>query len=191
MGMPYGVGPNNMPAVVDLDRDGNSEVIRAGGSTADGGRAYVAVWRTGVRDTSSPWRMWRQGARHSATYEPTRAKNAEVTKNDIPTVIAAGSTFQAVVTMLNTGSETWTKAAGHRLVPLSNDPLAAVTQVELAAGEAIAAGQSKSFTVALRAPQTPGLYRTQWRMVDAAGTPFGFTVRSMGQNRAANLPSTS
>ncbi|MCU0500153.1 MAG: FG-GAP-like repeat-containing protein [Anaerolineae bacterium] len=176
MGMPYGVGPNNMPAVVDLDRDGNSEVIRAGGSTAGGGRAYVAVWRTGVRDTSSPWRMWRQGARHSATYEPTRAKNAEVTKNDIPTVMAAGSTVQAVVTMLNTGSETWTKAAGHRLVPLSNDPLAAVTQVELAAGEAIAAGQSKSFSVALRAPQTPGFYRTQWRMVDAAGKPFGFTV---------------
>ena len=173
MTMPFGFSPNNMPAVADLDRDGNSEVIRVGGSAADGGRAYVAVWRTGVRDTASPWRMWRQGARHSATYEPARAKNAEVTRNDIPTVMVGGNTSQAVVTLLNIGSNTWTKAAGDRLAPLPSDPMAAVAQIELATGDAIAPGQSKSFTVQLRAPLNPGFYVTRWRMIDAAGVPFG------------------
>jgi len=173
MTMPFGVGPNNMPAVADLDHDGNDEVIRVGGSASDGGRAYVAVWRTGVRDTGSSWRMWRQGARHQAVYEPTRAKNAEVTRNDIPTTMSGGNAYQAVVTMWNTGSESWTKAAGHRLAPLPNDLLAAATQIELAPSDVIAPGQSKSFTVPLRAPLESGFYLTQWRMIDAAGSSFG------------------
>ena len=173
MAMPYGIGPNNMPAVVDLDRDGNNEVIRVGGSASNGGRAYIAVWRTNARDTGSPWRMWRQGPRHHAAYEPTRPKDAEVTKNDIPTIMLGEQTYQATVTLLNTGSATWTRAAGDRLMPLRDDPLAAATQIELAPGDRIMPGQSKSFTVPLHAPQDPGFYLTQWRMVDAAGTPFG------------------
>jgi hypothetical protein len=97
-------------------------------------------------------------------------------KTAFPTPMAPEQWAEASATMRNTGTDTWTKAGGYRLL-CRNDPpdLWTTTEVPLDEGDAIAQGQEKTFHFLVRAPQEPGSYLPQWSM--AIGTVvFGETT---------------
>jgi len=164
-------------AVADIDRDGRMEVIRAGGSHfPDGGRAFVCAWEMRVSPATTPWAMFRHDAQHTATYQPSQARDAVVVSHDIPRHMMAAASYAARITMKNTGTAPWTSGGGYRLAPLSGDPLAAAGAVGLASNETIAPGASKTFVIDLKAPGAQGLYNTQWRMIDGGSNAFGLVA---------------
>ncbi len=89
----------------------------------------------------------------------------------------AGTGALVNITFKNTGTITWTKAAGHKLVAVGgSDPFTANTVIELGDADSIAPDQQKTFTVPnFVAPLTAGTYTSDWRMTQGA-EPFGPTL---------------
>ncbi|MGI5862695.1 MAG: NBR1-Ig-like domain-containing protein, partial [Myxococcales bacterium] len=87
-----------------------------------------------------------------------------------------GATFTKTWTMRNTGSTVWTQSAGYRWVFDGQEQFGAPAATELGPGEAIQPGQDKTWSLAMRAPATPGTYRGYWRMNHAGHGLFGDRV---------------
>jgi hypothetical protein len=87
--------------------------------------------------------------------------------------LLAGHPYRVSVTMMNTGSETWTSAEGYRLG--SQSPLDSTIwgpiRVELP--YSVAPNQQVTFSFWITAPATPGTYVFQWRMVQESVAWFG------------------
>lgn len=74
--------------------------------------------------------------------------------------------------MKNTGTTTWTAAAGHRLASLvAGSPWG--DRVNLNTTESIAPGKQKAFSIDVTAPQAAGIYSFQWRMIQEGVELFG------------------
>jgi Ig-like domain-containing protein len=100
------------------------------------------------------------------------ANGAAFVSQSVPASIVAGMTFSASVTMKNTGTTTWSKAANYRLGSLvSGNPWG--DRVELSATTSIAPGQQVSFAVTAVAPQAAGNFTFQWQMVQDLVGWFG------------------
>ncbi|MFA6425117.1 MAG: NBR1-Ig-like domain-containing protein [Phycisphaerae bacterium] len=101
-------------------------------------------------------------------------KGARIISHDIPSVVSAGSVFTVHITVRNEGTTTWTQATNFKLGAVDNsDPFAATRQL-LGPSDSIAAGQTKTFTFTMTAPNTPGYYyQTDWRMLQESVTWFG------------------
>jgi len=92
-----------------------------------------------------------------------------------PTNMNIGQTTTVSVTMKNTGSTTWTKAAGYKLGsqnPQDNTNWG-LARVELDAADSIAPGQQKTFSFTVTAPSAVGIYNFQWRMLKEGVAWFG------------------
>lgn len=95
-----------------------------------------------------------------------------------PGRMVAGQRTSVTVTMLNTGSGPWTRAAGHKL-GISNATEGGNWGPEcggrmwLEANETILPGQSHAFSCVIQAPETPGQYKFQWQMVHEHVRWFG------------------
>lgn len=101
--------------------------------------------------------------------------NSVVAANTIPSTMIAGTTYRVSITFRNSGSATWTNAAGYRLKAVGGtDPFASATSYTLAASDAIKTNMTKAFTISMTAPATAGTYTTDWRMYRSA-TAFGAT----------------
>lgn len=87
------------------------------------------------------------------------------------TEFAPGATFTKTWTVKNTGNTTWTAGDGYSLVSTGGTKLSSVDSVSLG-GESIAPGASKTWSVSMTAPSTPGNYTHNWRMAHS-GTQFG------------------
>lgn len=93
-------------------------------------------------------------------------------QSGVPTSINAGSDFVARLIFNNSGSTTWTAAAGYSLKsanPLNNLTWKAST-IGLAASTT--PGENATFIHTFTAPSTPGTYAFQWSMAHS-GVPFG------------------
>jgi len=99
--------------------------------------------------------------------------SAELVSADLPTTMGTGTTFQASVTMKNTGSIPWTRADGYKLGAVGDSDPFAPHRVWLPSGVSVAPGQSYTFTWTMTAPVTPGTYLTDWRMVHELVRWFG------------------
>jgi parallel beta-helix repeat protein len=103
------------------------------------------------------------------------ANGAQFISQSTPTTMVTGSVRSVSITLKNSGTTTWTAAAGHRLG--SQNPQDNTTwgtgRVDLAAGESIVPGQQKTFTFNITAPATPGNYNFQWRMLQEGVEWFG------------------
>ena len=101
--------------------------------------------------------------------------NAQFISQSVPSTLSPGQTATASVTMKNTGTTTWTRAAGYKLG--SQNPQGNLTwglnRVLLSSSESVAPGQSKTFTFTITAPSTPGIYNFQWRMLQELVRWFG------------------
>jgi hypothetical protein len=179
---------DNAPAIGDIDGDGKLELVLASGNNggANCGTGQVFFWRLNVNAPTDlgntntvPWPMFGQNARHTRVYPKRFALDAEIVSHTIPAVMTPGEQRQISITVRNTGTTTWTTAALVRLGAVGDsDPFTATTRINLNAGEQIALGQTKTFTLTLQAPSTPGYYTTDWRMVsDSAGQWFGRTAK--------------
>jgi hypothetical protein len=92
-----------------------------------------------------------------------------------PGAIETGQDLDVTLTVKNTGTTTWTAAAGYTLAAEDDaDPFTGARQ-PLASGDAIAPGQQKTFRLALQAPLVPGVYTIRWRMLREGGNRFGTT----------------
>jgi hypothetical protein len=115
------------------------------------------------------------GRWYSAGYQCTAGPDAQFGSQSVPASLVAGAPATVSVTMRNTGTTTWTAAAGYRLG--SQNPQDNATwgfgRVDLAPGDAIAPGGQKVFTFTITAPTTPGSYPFQWRMLREGVGWFG------------------
>ncbi len=82
---------------------------------------------------------------------------------------AAGASFEKSWTLRNTGTCTWTPE--YAAVFVGGSQMGATSPVPLP--KEVAPGQKVTVRVTFTAPQTPGEYRSEWRLQDAAGTQFG------------------
>jgi hypothetical protein len=101
--------------------------------------------------------------------------DAELVSASLPASLACAAPFAASVTLRNTGTTTWTRAAGYKLGMLDDtDPFyAADTRIWLPEGTSVAPGGSWTFEFALTAPGTAGSYVTDWQMVREGLRWFG------------------
>jgi hypothetical protein len=108
---------------------------------------------------------------------------------DVPSTIATGATVQVTITMQNTGTTTWTKAAGYKLASVF--PEGNVTwgsnSIDLEDADAIAPGQSKTFAFNVTAPATENIYSFQWKMIQDGVDYFGQST----ENRLINVGGAS
>jgi hypothetical protein len=108
--------------------------------------------------------------------------DAEFVSQDVPNLIAPGQVVQVSITLENTGTSTWTRAAGYKLGaqnPQDNKTWTGGTRIYLDPSETITPGQRKTFTFKITAPSKPGLYPFQWRMVHEGVRWFGRHSRNV------------
>lgn len=129
------------------------------------------------------WRLVNEGVAWFGALSPNVAISvtapapygAQFVSQSVPTALTVGQTATVAVTMKNTGTNTWTAAAGYKLGsqnPQDNNTWG-TGRVNLAAGEAISQNADKTFTFAITAPASPGTYNFQWRMVQEGVTWLG------------------
>lgn len=87
----------------------------------------------------------------------------------VPSAMIAGQTYSVSVSMLNTGSNTWTQGAGYRLAPLAGSWGTANVPVPAA----VTPGSAVTFSFTVAAPAGAGSENFQWRMEQEGSGPFG------------------
>lgn len=108
---------------------------------------------------------------------PALVDDAAVVSVTIPAALACGEQQTATLTLRNTGTSTWKASEKVRLGAIDDaDPLSAVGRVDLEPGEAIAPGQTKTFTLTLVAPRQMASLTSDWRMLREDVRWFGATV---------------
>ncbi|MFD0677377.1 MULTISPECIES: NBR1-Ig-like domain-containing protein [unclassified Paenibacillus] len=101
------------------------------------------------------------------------AHKSTLINHTIPSTMEAGKTYPVTVTYRNDGDEAWTEAGAYRLGAIDDsDPFASGRQV-ITGGQAIAPGQSYTFSFTMTAPSAVGNYISDWRMVKVGLTWFG------------------
>jgi Bacterial Ig domain/Ig-like domain from next to BRCA1 gene len=108
--------------------------------------------------------------------------NAQFVSQSTPTTMTAGECYTVSVTMKNTGTSTWTRGGNYRLGSQhpQDNLIWGLGRVDLDPSDAIAPGQSKTFTFDVMALGTPGTYNFQWRMLREHVEWFGeFTPNVM------------
>lgn len=146
------------------------------------GRAPVGV--TGVQ--TFDWQM-RQGASNwfGPVVRPSTSvsvgvgtKNSQNIQISAPTTVNAGDTFNATVTMQNTGSATWWSPGvsgtnPFRLKYTGANPNLWITNLVQLPTEYIDNGQNAVFTIPVTAPNDPGAQPFNWQMEQAGLGTFG------------------
>ncbi|MDP3991609.1 MAG: DUF5010 domain-containing protein [Candidatus Colwellbacteria bacterium] len=108
--------------------------------------------------------------------------NAEFISQSVPTSMIAGQSYNVSLTMKNTGSIAWTQLENYKLGsqnPQDNTTWSPSSRVLLSEKDNILPGQQKTFVFNVRAPQTPGTYNFQWRMVKEFVEWFGRPTSNM------------
>ncbi len=116
--------------------------------------------------------------------------NAVCISNTIPSTFIVGETKTISVTIRNTGSTSWTKAAGYRLG--SANPLNNVVwgpyRVDLLDTTTVTPNSEYTFTFDVTAPSTPGSYSNQWQMVQEAVEWIGGICGPSAVSVVSNTP---
>ncbi|MEK7564162.1 MAG: hypothetical protein AAB510_01160 [Patescibacteria group bacterium] len=102
--------------------------------------------------------------------------NAEFISQSIPSSMATSQVFPVTVIMKNTGTTTWTSGGLYRLGsqnPQDNMTFGSNRPGILASGDSIAANSQKTFNFNITAPNTPGTYNFQTKMVQDGVQWFG------------------
>lgn len=120
---------------------------------------------------------------------PVPVNDAAFASETIPddSQFTTGQTFTKTWTIKNTGNTTWTKANGYRLISIGGTQMSSVTSVELGGSESIAPGATKTWSVSMTAPSTPGTYTHNWSM-SQNGVNFGGAIFTRIQAVAPAVP---
>jgi lysophospholipase L1-like esterase len=106
---------------------------------------------------------------------PPASNGAQFVSQVVPTTMGTGGTYAVSVTMMNSGTSSWTAASSYSLGSRNptNNTIWGMNRVALDAGDSVGPGQMKTFTWNVTAPSTPGTYDFQWRMVQDGVEQFG------------------
>jgi len=127
------------------------------------------------RDAIGAWEIW---AIIKGAVVEEKIDAAQAVSNNLPSSMIAGSTYNASITMRNTGTSTWTRAAGYKLGAVGDeDKFRQDTRVWLPEGVSVPPNSTYTFNFTLTAPQTPGSHVTDWQMVHEGVRWFGEIVR--------------
>jgi hypothetical protein len=85
--------------------------------------------------------------------------------------VLAGAKFQVVVTLMNTGTTTWTTDYYIQFVDGNNF---GITQNTFKMPTEVPPTMSIQFTMNFTAPQTVGVAKSNWNIVNASNVPFGY-----------------
>lgn len=108
------------------------------------------------------------------TPPPAPVNDASFISQTVPTTMTAGQSYQASITMQNTGTTTWTSNALYRLGsqnPQDNGTWVTAARINLPASKA--PGEQAVFNFTVTAPATAGTYNFQWKMVQDGVEWFG------------------
>ncbi|MBB3121514.1 NBR1-Ig-like domain-containing protein [Pseudoduganella violacea] len=105
---------------------------------------------------------------------------ATFVSQSVPLAMRAGQPYNVTVTMLNTGTSTWSEGQAYRLGG-QNPQDARTWQVVSRAylSGSVAPGERGTFTIPITAPQKPGTYNFQWRMLRESYEWFGDTTPNL------------
>ena len=104
-----------------------------------------------------------------------------VSQSSIPDTMITGQTFTVNITMLNTGTTTWTNPDQFKLGSMNprDNTTWGTNRIYLATGDSIAPNADKTFTFTITAPSIPGTYNFQWEMVQDGVQWFGDTTSNI------------
>jgi hypothetical protein len=100
---------------------------------------------------------------------------ASFVTQSVPGTMVAGQSYSVSVTMMNTGTNTWTYAVGYKLGswnPRDNFTWG-FNRVLLPVGGSVAPNATWTFAFTVKAPTSPGKYNFQWRMLQELVVWFG------------------
>ncbi len=108
------------------------------------------------------------------------APNAVNVSDTLPAGMLAGSTYNATITLQNTGNVAWSAGTQFRLGAVGDGAgdasLFGATRFNISAGTTVQPGQSYAFSLPLTAPAATGTYNMSYRMVWEGHQWFGSTV---------------
>jgi parallel beta-helix repeat protein len=114
-------------------------------------------------------------ARSAASALALSSNGAQFVSQGVVPAMVVGQTYLVDVTMLNSGTSTWSFKGSHRLgsqAPQDNQTWG-LGRVDLGWGEMIAPGAGKTFSFNVTAPAVAGSYAFQWRMLQEGIEWFG------------------
>lgn len=85
--------------------------------------------------------------------------------------VLSGAKFQVVVTLMNTGTTTWTTDYYIQYVDGNNF---GISQTTFKMPTEVPPTMSVQFTMNFTAPQTVGVAKSNWNIVNASNVPFGY-----------------
>ena len=91
----------------------------------------------------------------------------------VPATMTAGQSYSVSVSVLNTGSETWTQAGGYRLASTTPGVNWGASNVPLPGD--VGPGSAVTFSFSVTAPTAAGSHAFQWRMEQQGTGLFGET----------------
>lgn len=101
--------------------------------------------------------------------------NSQFVSQSVPSTLSVGQVATVTVTMKNIGTNTWTSGGNYKLG--SQNPQDNFTwglgRVNLAPTDSIGLNGQKTFSFAIAAPSTPGVYNFQWKMLQEGYIWFG------------------
>lgn len=106
--------------------------------------------------------------------EQLPVNNAQFVSQSVPAIMVPGQVYTVTVTMLNSGTTTWSAAGTYKLGsqnPQDNRNWNTTARADLSGP--VAPGQQGTFTFSVTAPATTGFYNFQWRMVQENLDWFG------------------
>ncbi|MCG7406171.1 hypothetical protein MH117_02000 [Paenibacillus sp. ACRRX] len=107
---------------------------------------------------------------------PSQALDAKILTSQLPDVLYAGEDYMANITVKNVGSQEWSESMSVRLGAVDDGDSFALGRHVIPAGQNIKYGDTYTFAFSMKAPDKPGVYTTDWRMVQDGVSWFGDTV---------------
>ncbi len=114
--------------------------------------------------------------------------NAQITGAAFPDSLQPGEAATGIVTVVNTGTSTWTAADGYKLGAVGDsDPLyTSDSRVLLLPTDSVLPGGTHEFDIPIVGPSAPGAYVTDWQMVHESLQWFGDVASHEVNVAAAN-----
>jgi N-acetylmuramoyl-L-alanine amidase len=146
--------------------------------------------------SSCMWAVYKGVCQYFGTTPTWDYYSYEVVSHTLPSTLMVGATTNVQITLRNRGV-LWNDTKQFRLGAVGDsDPFTTTTRYNV--GAEIPPGQTKTFTITLKAPTTPGTYITDWQMVREGLTWFGpkvsqsiQVVDTQAPTVPANLSATS
>ena len=117
------------------------------------------------------------GGRLVATEEATT--DAAFVSQTVPSSMIAGRPYTVSVVMKNTGTSTWTSAAGYALGSQNPQDNTTWGLSRAPVTQSVAPGADATFNISVTAPAAPGTYNFQWRMVREGAEWFGASTTNV------------